>query len=82
MKQYLSEFISNLCMFLVAVYIRISVCFIRAFLWAVPFFLIWNKIIVFLTGFQQMRYFQAYWICLVMMAFISATGSVNVIKKQ
>lgn len=80
MKSFFGNFITSLCMFFAAVYIRIIVCFVRAFLWAVPIMLVWNKIIVGLATVNPMTYWNAYWICIVVMALLSANAAINIKK--
>jgi len=43
----------------------------RSIWWCVPVLAIWNRIIVNLTGFGHMRYWEAYVICLTVMMMLS-----------
>lgn len=81
MKDYLKKFIENFCMLLISVYIKITICFIRAFVWALPIYFIWNKIITNICNAGEITYFQSYWICLFMMAFFTAIGTITINKK-
>lgn len=80
MKSFFGNFITSLGMFFAAVYIRIIVYFVRAFLWAIPIMLVWNKIIVGLATVNPMTYWNAYWICIVIMALLSANAAINIKK--
>jgi len=46
----------------------------RSIWWCLPILGIWNKIIVNLTGFGHMGYWQAYFICLTFMAMMILFG--------
>ncbi len=78
----IKDLITNILILLSVIYMRVILCFIRAFVWAIPIWLGWNKIIVQLTGFSHMSYFQAYWICVIFMTTISAIFAINVNKKN
>ncbi len=78
----IKDLITNILILLSMIYMRVLLCFIRAFVWAIPIWLGWNKIIVQLTGFSCMRYSQAYWVCVIFMTTISAIFAININKKN
>ena len=78
----LIDLMTELATMFILICLRVAICFIRSFPWAVPIWLGWNKILVRLTGFSEMRYFQAYWICFILMAFFSAMLAVNVTNNK
>ena len=63
--------------FFIGVYIMILMNFIRSFYWCLPILLIWNKIIVKLTDFSSMTYWNSYWICVVAMSLVYASISIK-----
>lgn len=77
MNRFNSDFLSALITLAAGVYIIVVLAFIRAFYWCLPILLVWNKIIVGLTGFSPMTYWNAYWTCLVFMTVISASVAVK-----
>lgn len=57
--------------FITFAFARFLISFLRAFIWAIPTMLIWNKIFVNLINCNTMTYFQGYWISFVLLAMIS-----------
>ncbi len=59
------------------IYTMIIATLVRSFYWCIPLLVVWNRIIVGLTGFADMTYWKSYWVCVVVMSITYASVSLK-----
>ena len=67
-----NDILTDLSELFILIYRTFVLALFRSIWWCLPMLTIWNRIIVNLTGFGHMAYWEAYFICLVIMTMLSS----------
>lgn len=78
-KRNFEEIILSILKIIYTFFLRIIICFVRSFLWAIPIYIIWNKIIIDIITAETITYWQSYWVCVILISLLSTTN-INIKK--